>query len=182
MTGSVRKLQTAGRQTACKRTILTLFLTHVLSHHVRARCFCRFDLSPLSFSLCLFSARFPPSWVLDRQKQTRRSKIVVKRNFSEKAALMFGSVWTVSYKSGIIYITHKDWLWARLELLMCLRRTANPNLRIYRLISLAGCQLSDAELSSSRSWRCHRVSDTKRHRCSAASYFIVRWFVTFKIS
>lgn len=50
MRGVSRQLQTTRRERVNVGLSLTVFLTHVLSHHVVSRCFCQFELRPVVYS------------------------------------------------------------------------------------------------------------------------------------
>lgn len=78
----------------------TLFLTHVLSHHMRPRCFCRFDLG-----LCVY---FQPVSSVLRVRQTETDSAGwerwLKGIFLESTTRMFHRFRPINYKSGIVYI------------------------------------------------------------------------------
>lgn len=64
MRGVSRQLQTTRRERVNVGLSLTVFLTHMLSHHVVSRCFCQFELRPC----CLFwrSSDWTEIWVWNR--------------------------------------------------------------------------------------------------------------------
>lgn len=91
-----RKLQTTRRQCVNVGLILT-FPDSCVESPYETQMF----LPVWSPPLCVY---FRPSWVLDRQKQTRGVRLLVKRIFFLKRPhWCFQKFWPINYKSGSLY-------------------------------------------------------------------------------